>query len=121
VTSETGRPIDKGALYKLLNNRVYVGEAVHKGNGLSGEHKPIISRELWDRFIQSFSRAHALAPPILERARQPAEGAHLWFRRSRNDAESCPQRWTALSLLRRGRIAERRRVPDVVRRYRLPK
>ena len=27
VTTRSGKPIDKGVLYKLLNNRVYVGEA----------------------------------------------------------------------------------------------
>ena len=31
VVGKRGRPVDKGVLYKLLNNRVYVGEAVHKG------------------------------------------------------------------------------------------
>ena len=30
-----GKPIDKGAIYKILNNRVYLGEAVHKGTQLS--------------------------------------------------------------------------------------
>jgi hypothetical protein len=29
--ADFGKPIDKGALYKLLNNRVYIGDAVHKG------------------------------------------------------------------------------------------
>ena len=49
VTVRSGKPIDKGVLYKLLNNRVYVGEAVHKGVAYPGEHKPIVSRELWDK------------------------------------------------------------------------
>ena len=29
--NKRGKPIDKGYLYKLLNNRIYIGEAVHKG------------------------------------------------------------------------------------------
>ena len=33
-----GKPIDKGAIYKILNNRVYLGEAVHKGTTYPGEH-----------------------------------------------------------------------------------
>ncbi|BCH23562.1 recombinase family protein [Mesorhizobium sp. L-8-3] len=49
VTGRSGKPIDKGMLYKLLNNRVYIGEAVHKGISYPGEHEPIISRELWDK------------------------------------------------------------------------
>ena len=47
--TKTGRPFDKGALYKLLVNRVYIGEAVHKGQSFPGEHEAIISRDLWDR------------------------------------------------------------------------
>jgi site-specific DNA recombinase len=31
ITGKRGKLVDKGYLYKLLNNRVYVGEAVHKG------------------------------------------------------------------------------------------
>jgi site-specific DNA recombinase len=49
VTTKHGRPIDKGSLYKLLNNRVYIGEAVHKGTAYPGEHGAIIDRRLWDR------------------------------------------------------------------------
>jgi site-specific DNA recombinase len=49
VTTKHGKPIDKGALYKLLNNRVYIGEAVHKGTAYPGEHEATIARRLWDR------------------------------------------------------------------------
>ena len=42
-----GQSLDKGRIYKLLNNRVYIGEAVHKGKSYPGEHKPIISKALW--------------------------------------------------------------------------
>jgi hypothetical protein len=49
VTSRSGKPIDKGGLYKLLNNRVYIGEAVHRGKAWPGEHQPIIANDLWDK------------------------------------------------------------------------
>ncbi|MBI1187358.1 MAG: recombinase family protein [Alphaproteobacteria bacterium] len=49
LLTKTGRPFDKGALHKLLANRVYLGEAVHKGQSYPGEHAAIISRDLWDR------------------------------------------------------------------------
>jgi site-specific DNA recombinase len=49
VTTKQGRLIDKGVLYKLLNNRVYLGEAVHKGQSYPGEHAAIIERDLWDK------------------------------------------------------------------------
>jgi site-specific DNA recombinase len=32
-----------------LSNRVYIGEAVHKGMSFPGEHNGIVSRELWDK------------------------------------------------------------------------
>jgi site-specific DNA recombinase len=39
----------RGALYKMLNNRIYIGEITHKQAVYSGRHEPIIDRELWDR------------------------------------------------------------------------
>jgi site-specific DNA recombinase len=44
-----GHLLDKGVLYKILNNQVYLGEAVHKGTSYPGEHKPIINRKPWDQ------------------------------------------------------------------------
>jgi site-specific DNA recombinase len=49
ATNRYGHVLDKGVLYKLLNNRVYLGEAVHKGTSYPGEHHAIIDRELWDQ------------------------------------------------------------------------
>jgi hypothetical protein len=49
VLTKRGRPVDRGYLYILLNNRTYIGEAVHKGTAYPGEHQPIITRELWDK------------------------------------------------------------------------
>jgi DNA invertase Pin-like site-specific DNA recombinase len=48
VRTRRGRLVDKGFLYKLLNNRVYIGDAVHKGTAYPGEHEAIITRALWD-------------------------------------------------------------------------
>jgi site-specific DNA recombinase len=49
VRNRYGKHVDKGALYKMLNNRTYVGEAVHKGTAYPGEHQAIIDRALWDK------------------------------------------------------------------------
>ena len=49
VRSRRGRPIDKGFLYKLLNNRIYIGDTVHKGTAYPGEHAAIIDHDLWDK------------------------------------------------------------------------
>jgi len=43
-----GRPLARGALYLMLQNRVYRGEIVHKENCYPGEHEPIIDAALWD-------------------------------------------------------------------------
>ncbi|MEI7038321.1 recombinase family protein, partial [Fulvimonas yonginensis] len=44
-----GKPIDKSLVYKLLNNRTYLGELRHKEQWYPAEHPPIIDRDLWDR------------------------------------------------------------------------
>ena len=48
-TSKTGRLLNKADVYRLLNNRTYVGEAAHKGQVYPGQHTAIISRALWDQ------------------------------------------------------------------------
>ena len=49
VTTSRGYRIDKKFIYRMLNNRVYIGEAVHKGTSYPGEHEAIIERETWDK------------------------------------------------------------------------
>ena len=44
-----GNAIDKKYLYRLLNNRAYIGEAVHKGQSYPGEHAAIVDRGIWDK------------------------------------------------------------------------
>jgi len=48
VRNKQDKPIYKGQLYRLLSNRVYVGQAVHKGTAYPGEHEAIIGQKLWD-------------------------------------------------------------------------
>jgi site-specific DNA recombinase len=47
TVNKQGKPIDKGYLYRVLNNRVYVGKAMHKGTEHPGEHDAIIEQTLW--------------------------------------------------------------------------
>lgn len=49
ITGKQGKLVDKGYVYKLLNNRVYIGQAVHKGTAYPGEHSAIVSQVLWDK------------------------------------------------------------------------
>jgi hypothetical protein len=42
-----GKPIARGALYLMLQNRIYLGEIVHKENSYPGLHEAIIDETLW--------------------------------------------------------------------------
>jgi site-specific DNA recombinase len=44
-----GKLIDKSLVYKLLNNRTYLGELRHKEQWYPAEHPLIIDRDLWDQ------------------------------------------------------------------------
>src|ERR1700683_2316382 len=55
-----GEPYSRGALYKILQNRLYLGEIPHKGEFHPGEHAAIIDRELWDR-VQAKLKENARA------------------------------------------------------------
>lgn len=63
--NKQGKPIDKGYLYRVLNNRVYIGDAVHKGTAHPGEHRSIIDRDLWDQVHDLISASPA------QRAKRP--------------------------------------------------
>jgi site-specific DNA recombinase len=44
-----GKLWTKGAVYKVLANRIYLGEAVHKGVAYPGEHDAIIDQRTWEK------------------------------------------------------------------------
>jgi site-specific DNA recombinase len=71
VRNRYGRLIDKGALYKLLGNRVYVGEAVHKDQAYPGEHKSIIDRKLWES-VRAILKESPRKRAATARSRTPA-------------------------------------------------
>ena len=56
VRNKYGKLIDKGILYKLLSNPVYIGVAVHKGVSYPGEHVGIIDRKVWDKVQARFQK-----------------------------------------------------------------
>jgi site-specific DNA recombinase len=97
ATNRYGHLLNKGVLYRLLNNRVYIGEAVHKGTSYPGEHEAIIDRKLWDQ-------AHAIIQQS-PRGKHPSanacttERSTVWTRWRRDVADPYPQRRAALSLL----------------------
>jgi site-specific DNA recombinase len=59
--SQTGRKTggaaySRGALYNILQNRIYLGEIEHRGQVYPGEHEGIVPPKLWDR-VQARLRA----------------------------------------------------------------
>jgi site-specific DNA recombinase len=66
-----GASFSRGALYHLLKNRVYRGEAIHRGTAHPGEHAAIIAQELWDAVVAK------LAGQGVERRRERVESGAL--------------------------------------------
>ena len=48
LLSKVGKPLTKQTLYKLLHNRMYLGEIVHKGQSFPGQHQAIVTQAQWD-------------------------------------------------------------------------
>jgi len=71
IRTKRGRPVDKGYLYKCLNNPVYIGRAVHKGVAYPGEHEAIIPRDLWDK-VHEILQENARTRSARTRAQTPA-------------------------------------------------
>ncbi len=48
-TTRAGKLIDKGYLYKLFQNPVFIGVAAYKGKHFAGEHDAILDRAVWEQ------------------------------------------------------------------------
>ena len=73
-----GKPFARGALYLILQNRIYRGEIVHKEQSHPGEHMPIIDQPLWDA-VQAQLASNAAERNSSARHRQPSLLAGLLF------------------------------------------
>lgn len=65
-----GTPFQRGPLYALLQNRLYLGKIEFKGNIYEGEHEGIVSQELWDavqKSLENNRREHSEAKNRKER------------------------------------------------------
>jgi len=72
-----GKPFARGALYLMLQNRIYRGEIVHREQSYVGEHTPIIDQPLWDA-VQA-QLADNAAHNDCRRTRQPNLLAGMLF------------------------------------------
>jgi hypothetical protein len=73
-----GKPFARGALYLMLQNRIYRGEIVHKEQSYLGEHEPIIDQLLWDT-VQMQLAANAAQRNEGGKTRQPSLLAGMLF------------------------------------------
>jgi site-specific DNA recombinase len=48
ILTPRGNPVTKNFLYRMLINRAYIGEAVHKGQSYPGEHQRLIDQKTWE-------------------------------------------------------------------------
>lgn len=47
--TRTGKLMDKGFIYRVITNPIYIGQIVHKDQSYPGQHLPLIDQGLWQR------------------------------------------------------------------------
>jgi site-specific DNA recombinase len=52
----SGKPIDRNGLYRILNNRMYLGELFYRQEWHASKHQPIIDQSLWDQVHEILDR-----------------------------------------------------------------
>lgn len=89
-----GKLADKNLIYKMLNNRIYLGEIRHRDQWYPGEHETIIERSVWDA-VQAIldenprvrgNSTRAKVPFLLKGLVEGSDGRALtpWFTRKKN-------------------------------------
>src|SRR5258706_1839087 len=81
--SKSGRPsggvsFSRGALYRLLNNRLYLGETVKKRHTYPGQHDAVVSEVLWNK-VHALLKENRQAKETGLRAKAPSLLAGLLF------------------------------------------
>jgi hypothetical protein len=71
IRTPRGNAMSKNLLYRMLNNRAYIGEAVHKGTGYAGEHERLIDQRTWE-LVQSILQQSPRLRASNTRAETPA-------------------------------------------------
>jgi site-specific DNA recombinase len=66
-----GQKLSRGALYLILQNRLYRGEIFHKGNSYPGEQPAIVDKPLWDD-VQAVLAANRVERANGARGRHPS-------------------------------------------------
>lgn len=68
--------MDRGAVFHILHNRIYIGEITHKGASYPGQHPAIVDRDLFDA-AQAMLAENDKKTRAPGEARRPHKGAPL--------------------------------------------
>jgi DNA invertase Pin-like site-specific DNA recombinase len=109
-----GVPLGCGGLYYIFQNRLYLGEVVHRGANHDGEHEAIVSRELFK------SVEEALASNRRARRSEPTREAQCPLAGRVVDADGVPMR-TSFSYGRGGKRYRYYVSPDVLPATKAPR
>ena len=115
------KPLSHGALYLMLQNRIYRGEIVHKDASYPGEHEAIIDEAIWDEVearlavnrVERQSGARAAEPSLLVGLVYDERGERMTPTHA-NKRGTRYRYYVSHDLIRRGRPADAqtgRRVP----------
>ncbi len=77
-TEYGGQILSRGALYLMLQNRIYRGEITHQGQSYPGNHPPIIERPLWDQ-VQAVLATNRIERATGARTKHPSLLTGLLF------------------------------------------
>ncbi len=105
-----GIPIARGALYLMLQNRIYRGEIVHRENAYPGLHDAIVDEALWgevqaalaENRVERVTRSTAMAPSLLASLVYDANGERMSPTHA-NKKGTRYRYYVSQSLIKRGR------------------
>ena len=72
------KPLARGALYLMLQNRIYRGETVHKDKNYPGEHEALVDEALWNK-VQALLASNRVDRVSGTTDRQPSLLAGILF------------------------------------------
>ncbi len=63
LQTRKGHPWNRSHIYRILNNRTYIGEVDYQGTICEGEHAGIIDRAVWDRVQELLAQNAPIKEP----------------------------------------------------------
>jgi len=73
---------DRNAVYRLLNNRMYIGEVYYDGGWHPGKHSPIVDLDLWNQVHEVMAkraRRKGVPSKVLDLLHFPLAGRLFWY------------------------------------------